>query len=386
MKIAFDAQLFLDKEKTGIGWYGKNLIEILNKENQYEFQFNFFKGSDYSEEMKQFIQYLEEQQFKYSIVDCGKIKASIYRICSTFLPLSYQRLFGSGADITFFLNYIIPPKVAGKKVTMIHDMTYKAYPETQKFKSKMWLRLSMKRTCKRADHIITASEFSKSEIIKYFKIPEEKVKVLSCGVDTKLYHDQYTNSDVEEIQRKYQFSGEYYLYVGTIEPRKNIENLIKAYRKLLDKKKKLPKLVIVGKKGWLYDKIFKLVDELELKENVLFTGYVEEKEVPVFMYGAKIFIYPSLYEGFGMPPLEAMACKTAVITSNVASLPEVVRDAGIQVDPLSVDDIENAILQLEEDGKKRIELSIKGYERSKKFNWINVNKSVVEVINKLSDK
>lgn len=384
MKIAFDAQLFLDKEKTGIGWYGINLLEILNKENNYEFQFNTFKNSLHKDELKCFDKYLKQQNFNYKIYNNEKMKSSIYRILSTFLPISYSSLFGSSADVTVFLNYVIPPKVSGKKITMIHDLTYKAYPKTQKLKSRIWLSLTMKRTCKYADYIVTASEFSKNEIMKYFKIPENKIKVLSCGVDTNLFHDNYSNEDVIAIKDKYNILGEYYLYTGTLEPRKNIERLIMAYQNIKVKYKYVPKLVISGKKGWLYNNIFKLVKELQLESSIIFTGYIEEKDVPILMYGARIFIYPSLYEGFGMPPLEAMACRTAVIVSNVASLPEVVGDAGLLVNPLSTSEIEQSIVLLEQNEELRKEYMDKGYERSKLFTWSNVNRNFTDVLSKLN--
>lgn len=153
------------------------------------------------------------------------------------------------------------------------------------------------------------------------------------------FHTDYSTEQIQEAIKKYHINEKYFLYLGTIEPRKNLERLIKAYVKLVSRHKDVPQLVLAGGNGWYYDDIFQMIDTCHLKEQVVFTGYVDQKDSPLLMSGAMAFVFPSLYEGFGMPPLEAMACGTPVITSKTSSLPEVVGDAGILVDPENVDEI-----------------------------------------------
>ena len=159
--------------------------------------------------------------------------------------------------------------------------------------------------------------------------------------------------------------------MGTLEPRKNIERLVRAYSQLVNEKKEgnIPYLVLAGGKGWLYDSIFATVQELKIEDRVIFTGYVEESQVPVLMKGAKAFVFPSLYEGFGMPPLEAMACGTPVLTSAATSLPEVVGESGVLVDPESVESICHGLRELAEDEELCRRLQKEGLERAKLFSW-----------------
>jgi glycosyltransferase involved in cell wall biosynthesis len=179
--------------------------------------------------------------------------------------------------------------------------------------------------------------------------------------------------------RKYSLPEKYLLYLGTIEPRKNIPAIIRAFHLFSQKDKQGYKLVIVGKKGWMFQEVFELVKSLELQEKVVFPGYVAEEDKPFLYAGADIFLFPSLYEGFGMPPLEAMACGVPVITSNTSSLPEVVGDAGIQTDPMDLDAISKAILDLTTDPILHQTLAAKGLQRAKGFTWEDSVKKLLNV-------
>jgi glycosyltransferase involved in cell wall biosynthesis len=243
------------------------------------------------------------------------------------------------------------------------------------------LNIALRKSCKRADKIITISEFSKSEIIRYLGIAEDKIVVMPCGVDFSKYHPNYTKAEVKVITDKYHLEDDYLLYLGTLEPRKNIIRLIGAYAQLKNNTQDIPKLVLAGRKGWMYDSIFEIVKELQLEEDVIFTGYIEASETPILMKGAKAFLFPSIYEGFGMPPLEAMACGTPVLVSNVASLPEVVGDAGVLVDPLSTQSIRDGLELLLKNEDLRNDLSRRGIERAQTFSWdksVNIIEKVIK--------
>ena len=364
MRIEFDGQLLAEKEKTGIGFVAHQLLCNLPKFSRDEKVLDYFAKGCTAEQVEQIEQY---QALGYGLNPCQLISSRHYKMIWPFFPLAFRRFFGSGADVTCFFNFYVPPGVGGRKVTIVHDMVVKAFPKTMNLKTKIMLKLCLKKSCKRADRIVTVSQFSKEEIVKYLKIPEEKIVVMPNGVDHSLYHTGYPQDAIKAAQRRYHIAGEYYLYLGTLEPRKNIERMVRAYARV--KTPGSPRLVLAGRKGWLYESIFQTVQELGLTGDVVFTDYVEDADVPLLMSGAKIFLFPSLYEGFGLPPLEAMACGVPVVTSAASSLPEVVGDAAILADPYSVREIAAAIERLEQDAPLRESLIQKGIQRAAEFTW-----------------
>ena len=340
MRIAFDGQLFLKGNKTGIAWNAHNLILELSRYPENECVIQCFSRGASREQLSQLDEYVEAG---CRIERCTWFSQVLYKLLWNFIPIPYSLFFKTNSDVTQFFNFVIPPGVKGKRITIVHDMAYMACPQTVQKKTRNWLRLSMKGTSRRADHIITVSEFSKQEIVNYLQVPPEMITVVPNAVDHKIYHPNYPKYQIKHALEKYHISDEYFLYLGTIEPRKNISRLIEAYAQLCQERKQVPLLVLAGGKGWYYEEIFALVDKYHLKDRVIFTGYVDQKDCPLLMNGAIAFVFPSLYEGFGMPPLEAMACGTPVITSNTTSLPEVVDDCGILVNPESEEEISGAM-------------------------------------------
>jgi glycosyltransferase involved in cell wall biosynthesis len=286
-----------------------------------------------------------------------------------FNTIPYHFFFPEQADITHFYNNVIPCGVRGKKVVTIHDLTYKAHPETMDPALKTFMDKNLTISLGRADKIVTVSEFSKGEIIKYFAVDPSRIVVIPNAVNTDNYFPITDKKILAQCKEKYSTGGEYFLYLGTLEPRKNIGCLIEAYHVLKQKIPDTPRLLLGGKKGWLYEPIFKKVKTLGLEKDVLFLGYVPDEDVAPLMCGAVAFVFPSLYEGFGVPPLEAMACGVPVLTSNCSSLPEVAGDAALLVDPLQVEDIAAGLERLLTDKSLRAELSGKGLERAKQFTW-----------------
>jgi len=229
---------------------------------------------------------------------------------------------------------------------------------------------------KNADKIIADSYNTKQDIISYFKIPDEKIKVIYLAAD-KIFQP-LDKVIISKIKQKYNFDFPLILYVGTLEPRKNIPTLIKAFCKL--KKEGLPHILLVtGKKDGKYKKIFEMVKRLNLQKDTIFTGYVPEEDLPAIYNAADLFVYPSLYEGFGLPPLEAMACGTPVITSNTSSFPEVVGDAGIMVKPHDVDELAKVMYEVLTNDGLREDMIKKGLKQAKKFSWKKCAKETLEV-------
>lgn len=368
MKIAFESQLFLKGNKTGIAWCADNIIKELSKREECICNFFSFKYNDrQTEKVSQY------KKYGVKLSECRWFHDVLYKIIWPIVPLPYSAFFKDDVDITQFFNCVVPPGVKGRSVVIVHDMAYKVCPETVRLKTKWWLHLTLKKSCNRADAIVTVSESSKADIIKYLGVNANKITVMPNGVDLHIFHNRYEKSAIDTIKAKYHLKSEYFLYLGTLEPRKNIPSLIRAYKQLLQIKDSLtvPQLVIAGGKGWLYDSIFNIVKELKLEENVLFTGYLDMEDVPKMLCGATAFVFPSIYEGFGMPPLEAMACGAPVITSNVSSLPEVVGDAGILVNPESIDEICQAMGTLMTNSILRQELVKRGLERAESYTWEN---------------
>lgn len=380
MKITFDAVPICSDKITGIGWCEVGQTQTLaqiHPENQYEY--SFFTSGDKEREKR--VKQFAGKQIKLNI---SGFSGYLYRAASTFLPIPYSFFFGRKSDITHFFNYIVPPFVHGKKVVTVHDMVYKAFPETVRGRTRFMLVSGLKRSMKRADLIVTDSEFSKAEIIKYFPQHEHKIRVVPCGVDLERFHPCETPERIPEVKKSLEIEGDYFLYLGTIEPRKNLERLISAYAAFAKKVgEKAPKLVLAGGKGWLNDGIYSRVEKLGMTKNIIFTKYVPSEDMNPLMCGALAFVFPSIYEGFGIPPLEAMACGVPVLASGEASLPEVTGDCAVICDAYSVKSIAQGLYRLYSDEKLRKELSEKGLERARGFTWERSAEMLLEVYREL---
>jgi glycosyltransferase involved in cell wall biosynthesis len=234
---------------------------------------------------------------------------------------------------------------------------------------KNWLSLKtlMRVSARKALKIIAISENTKKDIMDCFGIEDEKIRVIYLGVDRQFSPQPDPNE--ADVLSKYNLPSGYILNVGTLEPRKNLLRLINAYKMVASTREPVPKLVIVGWQGWRNEDLGKLVRESGLADQVVLVGYVPDDDLPTLYRNATVFVYPSLYEGFGLPPLEAMACGTPVITSNVSSIPEVVGDAGILIDPYNTTEIARAIASVLNNEELRESLRTSGLVRSRLFNW-----------------
>lgn len=365
--ISFEVSPLVNDVKTGIGYCESGQVTEISKAHSGtdRIKFEFFSLRNHDRKLARIEPYLMDN----CEINMSRFSGFVYKAVSTFIPLPYSWFFGKGSDITHFFNYIVPPFVHGKKVVTIHDMVYKAFPETMNSKTRILLNLAMNKSMKRADAVVTDSEFSRSEIIKYFPQYRDKVEVVPCGVDCDMFKPIQDRSIIEKVKANHNIKGKYFLYLGTLEPRKNLTRLVKAYEILSRRKEDCPLLVLAGGKGWLYDEIFEEVNKSGLGDKVIFTQYIPGEEICPLMNGAEAFVFPSLYEGFGMPPLEAMACGTPVIVSGSASLPEVVGDCGLIVDAYSEESIADAMEKIADNEELRKQLSEKGISRAREFSW-----------------
>lgn len=272
-------------------------------------------------------------------------------------------------DVLFSPSHYTPLFTATKTVIYLMDMSFERFG-TEYFTNydinqlKKWTPLSVKK----AKKILTISEFSKNEIIKLYKTPESKVDVVYPAFDKEVFHGKIPKTKITSVKRKYGISGGYLLYWGTLQPRKNIPRLIDAFAKL---ERQQLKLVICGKKGWLYDQILEQAHHQGIGSQVIFTGFAPDEDLAALIKGSRAFVLPSLYEGFGMPAVEAQAVGTPVIVSAVSSLPEIAGDSAIYIqDPMSVDSIKTALEEaLALSPKERLKLIKEGKENTKRFDW-----------------
>ena len=268
------------------------------------------------------------------------------------------------------VQFTAPPFSPCPVVVSIHDLSFEHLPETFKWRRRNQLKATVRRSARAAARVIALSEHARQDIIETYGLAADHVRTIPLAASDR-FHPVTDEDELKRVRQTYGIEGEYILTVGAIQPRKNLARLIAAYARLQKSRPEvnLPKLVFVGKCAWLFEETLRTIKELQVTESVVLTGYVPENDLPALYSGALCFVYPSYFEGFGLPPLEAMKCGAPVITGNRTSLPEVVGDAGLLVDPFDVDALGAAMNRLIRDSELRAELTTKGLERAKLFDW-----------------
>jgi glycosyltransferase involved in cell wall biosynthesis len=298
------------------------------------------------------------------------------------LPLACRR---ERVDLLHCPKSAIPFYSPCPVVVTLHDLIPLKHPETEKFAARLYWRLQIPIAARRSAFIITDSEHARQEIMTDFQVPPEKIRAIMLGFDPGMLQPRDPASGAA-IREKYGLPAGYILYVGTIQPRKNLDTLIEAYNMLKSERGIDCKLVIVGRKGWLYDTLFARIGELGLSNDVIFTGFVPDEELPFIYDGARVFAYLSLFEGFGLPPLEAMACGVPVVTSNTTSLPEVVADAGIAVPPTAVAEVAEALVSVLGSEDTAAAMREKGLARALSFSWESAARETVAIYRAVSGR
>jgi glycosyltransferase involved in cell wall biosynthesis len=249
-------------------------------------------------------------------------------------------------------------------VVTVHDLSFLLYPEAFRTLNRLYLKTFTRQSVRRAKRVIAVSDSTKRDLVRYYGIAPTKVDVIYNGVDGSFH--PLPAEHVDAFREERHLPDRFILFVGTLEPRKNVANLIQAYAQLPPDR---PPLMLIGGRGWLYDEIYERIEALNLSDEIQFVGYVPPDDLPWWYNAAELFVYPSLYEGFGLPPLEAMACGTPVITSSSSSLPEVVGQAGMLVDPNDSQMLADAMQHVLSDTDARTRMKAAGVERAKGFSW-----------------
>ena len=273
------------------------------------------------------------------------------------------------------VQYTAPPFCPVPVVATIHDLAFEHYPETFTRRGSWQLRLTVRYTARRAACVLTVSDFSRDDLRRTYGIPDERLVVTWNGIDPRFNRfAENRAAELKGLEENYGLRPGYILALGSLQPRKNIPRLIRAYIDLRRNRPELtPQLVIAGRELWLTSAIFREIDrelqDLPWRHDIIFTGYVPESDLPALYRGAKMLVYPSIFEGFGLPPVEAMACGIPVVTSQAGSLPEVCGAAARYVDPWSVDSIGQGILDLLTDDQLANRLISLGIEQARQFDW-----------------
>ncbi|HEY8411080.1 MAG TPA: glycosyltransferase family 1 protein [Pyrinomonadaceae bacterium] len=286
------------------------------------------------------------------------------------IPLTLSAELRKNPVDVLHVQFTAPPFCPCPVVVSIHDLSFEHLPQTFNRRSRTQLRLTVRHSARRAAKILTLSEHTRRDVIETYGVAPDVVSAIPLAAPAHfgpVTHDK----ELQRVRHTYGIDGDYVLSVGSIQPRKNLVRLIKAYAALRGARagNKCPKLVIVGKCAWLYDETLRALEQTGVEDSVVLTGYVPEPDLPALYSGALCFIYPSYFEGFGLPPLEAMKCGAPVIVGNATSLPEVVGDAALKVDPFDVSAIAAAMDQLINNSELRAELRVKGLARAKMFDW-----------------
>jgi glycosyltransferase involved in cell wall biosynthesis len=359
MHITIDVSPTVQKH-AGLGRYAGEIARALAQATD-EFDLSLFYNRQGEAELPDYLRHIPHRT-----VNVGNKPWRMAVLLSQLSHWPLDKTFGA-VDIFHATNHLLAHFGRAKTVFTLHDLIFQQFPEYHLPYNRWYLSFAMPRFLAAADLIVTPSECSRQDAIKSYGVPESKIKVIYEAAAPYLKPAE-DRTDLDRVRQKYHLPEKFMLHVGTIEPRKNLARLLDAFKTCLADWPDL-KLVLVGKKGWLTDSFFQHLQALGLEAGVIFPGYVAEADLPAFYQLAEVFVFPSLYEGFGLGPLEAMACGTPVVCSNRSSLPEVVGEAGLLVNPTDTAALTAALRRVLADADLQADLKQRGLTRAQQFSW-----------------
>lgn len=364
IKIFVDAEVLIVPHFSGIGHYTLELLHALDRLIDTRPDVEVTLGVYFKKMPKVRAYGFKNFKYRYSPFPLRINNALKTRNAQPFYDLFF------GKHIYFFPNYTSWPLLFSKSVSIVYDLSFEYFPHYVEPRNQKFLSDNVKKSVERAARIITISKNSKREISEFYKLPKKDINIVYPGIDQSMFF-KWPELEVAKVKAKYGIVGKYILFVGNIEPRKNLKNLLLAYEKLDSKVRAEYSILLVGARGWLDDEIFEIIERLRLAGNHIQqpNDYVHDEHRAALYSGASLFVYPSQYEGFGIPPLEAMACGIPTITSDNSSLPEAVGDAAKMINADSVPQLAKAIQDILSDPKKQNELIEKGFQQVDKFSW-----------------
>lgn len=373
MKIGLDFINLYDLN-VGLGRYAQQLIDGLtavDRENEY----TLFINRKISNQI-----YVDNPRFHIQVVKTPSRKYAPWnQIYFVFHKKQLQDLDLLHSPVTP-LPLLLSKRI--KTIVTLHDLAWRFFPENFRPEGVVWWRFAWPRSLKKSAHIVVDSESTKQDMLKFYRLPEEKITVIYPYISLHLLETSSENLNV--LKERYNLPERYILYVGALRKNKNLELLLKAFQILKKEKNISQKLVLAGPKEWGNERIFLEITRLNLENEVIVTGAISDDDLPLIYKSADVFVFPSLYEGFGYPPLEAMACETPVVVSNTSSLPEIVGDAGLYIDPLNPRDIAEKIYQVLSSPSLAEKLRNLGLKRMKQFSMEKMVQKYLEVYKKVS--
>ena len=371
MIIGLDGNEANAEKRVGSGKYAFELLKQFSKVQEHDFLI-YFKEKPLPDLPK------ESRNFKYAVFGPKKMW--------TQFALPIKLTFSSKLDVFFSLGHYGPRFSKIPFVVTVHDLSYLHFPDLFKKEDLYQLTNWTKYSIEKSSHVIAVSETTKDDIIKNYGVNPSKISAVYEGFDENRFKLQLKEK-IAKIKKRYKIRGDYLIFIGTLQPRKNIERLIEAFHKLVRNSKfeiRNYKLIIVGRRGWLYEPIFNKVKKLQMEDSVIFTDYVEDSDLPQLISGAKAYVLPSLWEGFGIPVIEAQACGVPTVVSSTSSLPEIVAGSAVQVNPYSTISISNGISRVLTNQKLRKELIKKGLENTKRFSWQKCAGETLKILEKVA--
>jgi glycosyltransferase involved in cell wall biosynthesis len=376
MHIGLNAQLLSLSQSyrgAGISWYIINLLRNLGAVSPADFRYTAFLHD------RNFAAPTEAMQLRFSRLPTQRPMVRIFWE-QVVQPLAVRQ---AGVDLLHALAFVAPALSPAPMVVTVYDLSFIRYPQAFRPFQRWYLSHFTRRTVSRAKAIITISESTRQDVIHFLSAPPERVHTIYCGSEASFR--PLPPAEVAAFKSQYQLPDKFILFLGTLEPRKNIEGLIRAYAHWKQVEPTAPPLVIAGGKGWYYHHIFELVETLKLTGAIHFPGYVPQETLPMWYNAATVFVYPSRFEGFGLPVLEAMACGTPVITSTASSLPEVTGTEGAAwlVDPDNTTGLAEAMAAVSGQPARQAEMSALGLARAAQFSWQKTARQTVAVYQKV---
>jgi glycosyltransferase involved in cell wall biosynthesis len=374
MRIAVNTRLLLKGKLEGIGIFTfENFKRMCKNHPEHDFIFIFDRAYDDS--------FIFSDNIEAVVVGPQARHPLLYLI---WFELSIPRILKKyKADIFISPDGFIPLRSIIKTISVIHDLNFEHYPEFVTKTNYLFYKTFMPKYAKKAHHIISVSNFSKNDIIDLYNIKEEKISVAYNGISEEF---QLFDKEIKmKTKAEFSDSKDYFLYLGAIHPRKNLARLLKAFDKFKTQCESDAKMLIVGKKMFKNKELQSVYESLKFKEDIIFTGYLDIDKLTRVLSSAIALTFVPIFEGFGIPIVEAFASGTAVITSNRTSMPEVASDAAIIVDPFNVDEISDAMIKVYQDTAFRENLISKGLNRLKIFDWDKSSEKIMQIIEEVAD-
>tara|TARA_S200000501_G_scaffold348693_1_gene364109 strand:+ start:1887 stop:3002 length:1116 start_codon:yes stop_codon:yes gene_type:complete len=369
MRVAVNTRLLIENELEGIGRFSYEILKKICEKNP-NIKFDFIFDRPFS---KKFI--FNENVTGHILSPQTRHPFLWYYWFEIKIPKLLKKI---NPDVFLSMDGFISSSIKNKQIAVIHDINFEHYPENLPFFHRKYYQYFFPKYAKKAKAIITVSNYSKQDIVKTYGVENNKVHVIYNGVSNTFT----TINEREKIKIKDQYtSGQnFFIFIGSIHKRKNISNLLKAFNLYKLNFQSQTKLLIVGKKRWWSKEMKEAFKNSNFKNDILFTGYLTETNLPKVLASSLGLCFPSLFEGFGLPIIEAMKCGVPVITSNTSSMPEICGDAGIKIDPYNIHEISNAMSKIESNQKFREQLIKLGLSRSEIFNWETASDQLLEIL------